>query len=71
MIEKLSCNFRFALLIFILGGFADSSKADVKGGNGKTDSLVVVTIPKDSSFAESRAFQSLDFMTKWEVFLMI
>ncbi|MBL4656441.1 MAG: peptidoglycan DD-metalloendopeptidase family protein [Flavobacteriales bacterium] len=71
MIEKLSYNFRFTLLIFMVSAFAGSSMAYVKGGNGKTDSLVVVTVPKDSVVAESRAFQSLDFMTKWEVFLMI
>lgn len=67
---RLSNISKVALLLFILSGVAKPIQAEVKSNN-KADSLINNSVPKDSVGPESRAFQSLDFMSKWEVYLMI
>lgn len=73
MIEKLLYISRAVLPILVMGLLGNSLFAYSEPGvnNGKADSLVLMKIPKDSTQVESRAFQSLDFMTKGEVFMMI
>jgi len=73
MIEKSLHICKAALLLIILSSFTTNllATSDIKGDNEKADSLVVTTVPEDSSSGESRAFQSMDFMSKSEVYVMI
>jgi murein DD-endopeptidase MepM/ murein hydrolase activator NlpD len=73
MMEKMSHISRVTMLILVLSPLAGMAgiDADVKSDNDKADSLVKPMVPKDSLVGESRAFQSMDFMTKAEVYGMI
>jgi len=71
--EKMSHILRLVSLVLVLSpliGIAGID-ADVKGDNDKADSLVKPLVPKDSLLGESRAFQSMDFMGKGEIYTMI
>jgi murein DD-endopeptidase MepM/ murein hydrolase activator NlpD len=73
MMEKMSHISRVTMLILVLsplGGMAGID-ADVNNSTKKSDSIVKPMVSKDSLVGESRAFQSMDFMGKGEVYSLI
>ena len=73
MLEKMSHMLRLLILVLVLSPLTGIAgiHANVNSDNDKADSLVKPSVPKDSLVGESRAFQSMDFMAKGEIYTMI